>query len=180
MDLTKDFEIIRFSGSLPSNTLKNLYSLNQKNTPEVGSINSLESFGSLLDKSSINLLIEYKKQPIGFVICFRENLEYESLNYKFFNKTKDKFLYIDRVVINSHYRRAGLGMSLYKYLDKEASKEFLPICCEVNSIPLNQISLNFHAKNGFIEIGERDFKDHSVKYLMKYSTSCINAMELSD
>ena len=56
---------------------------------------------------------------------------------------------------------------LYKHLDKEASKELLPICCEVNSIPLNQISLNFHAKNGFIEIGKRDFKDHSVKYLIK-------------
>ncbi|NDH59618.1 MAG: GNAT family acetyltransferase, partial [Proteobacteria bacterium] len=26
---------------------------------------------------------------------------------------------------------------------------------------------NFHAKNGFIKVGERDFKDHSVRYLQK-------------
>ena len=167
MDLTKDFEIINFSRSIPSNTLENLYSLNQENIPEVGSIRSLESFASLLDRSSINLLIKYKKQVIGFVICFRENLEYESLNYKFFNGSKQKFLYIDRVVIKSDYRRMGFGTRVYKFLDEIAAKESLPICCEVNSIPLNQISLNFHAKNGFIKVGEKEFKNHSVDYLEK-------------
>ena len=167
MDLSKGFEIIQFDGSLSRNILESLYSLNQENTPEVGSIGSVESFTSLLDKSSLNLLIKYKKQPIGFVICFRENLEYESLNYKFFNETKKNFLYIDRVVIKSQYRRMGVGTKVYKYLDGVAAKELLPICCEVNSIPLNQISLNFHAKNGFVEVGEKDFKDHSVRYLTK-------------
>ena len=167
MNLSKGFEIIKFSRSSPSNTLENLYKLNQENTPEVGSIRSYESFASLLDISYVNLLIEYKKQPIGFVICFRENLEYESLNYKFFNDTKQKFLYIDRVVIQSDYRRMGFGTRVYKYIDELAAKETLPICCEVNLIPLNQISLNFHAKNGFIKVGERDFKDYSVRYLQK-------------
>jgi predicted GNAT superfamily acetyltransferase len=167
VDLSKGFEIIKFSRSLPSNTLENLYKLNQENTPEVGSIESYEVFASLLDISSINLLIEYKKQPVGFVICFRENLEYESLNYKFFNEIKQKFLYIDRVVIKSDYRRMGIGTHVYRYIDGIAAKESLPICCEVNSIPLNQISLNFHSKNGFIKVGERKFKDHSVDYLEK-------------
>lgn len=167
MDLAKDFEISKFSRSFPSNTLENIYSLNQENTPEVGSIRSLESFALLLDRSSINLLISYKKQVIGFVICFRENLEYESLNYKFFNGSKQKFLYIDRVVIKSDYRRMGFGTRVYKFLDEIAAKESLPICCEVNSIPLNQISLNFHAKNGFIKVGEKEFKNHSVDYLEK-------------
>ena len=167
MDLTKDFEITKFDRSLPTNTLKNLYLLNQENTPEVGSIRNFESFVSLFYRSSINLLIEYKQQPIGFVICFRENLKYESLNYKYFNEIKKKFIYIDRVVIKSDYRRMGLGTRVYKYIDEVAAKESLPICCEVNSIPLNQISFNFHAKNGFIKVGERDFEDHSVRYLEK-------------
>jgi predicted GNAT superfamily acetyltransferase len=167
VDLYKGFEIIKFNRSSPSHTLESLYKLNQENTPEVGSIRSYKSFTSLLDISSINLLIEYKKQSIGFVICFRENLEYESLNYKFFNEIKQKFLYIDRVVIQSDYRRMGFGTRVYKYIDEVAAKESLQICCEVNLIPLNQISLNFHAKNGFTKVGERDFKDHSVRYLQK-------------
>ena len=167
MDLTKDAEIIKFGKSLSSSTLENLYSLNQENTPEVGSIESIKYFVSLLSKSTINLLIKHKNQPIGFIVCFRENSEYQSLNYKYFDQKKEKFLYIDRVVIKSHYRRMGLGTKVYNYIDEVAAKEKLPICCEVNSIPLNQISLDFHAKNGFIEVGGRDFKDHSVKYLMK-------------
>ena len=162
-----EFEVIQFDGRLSKNILKSLYSLNQENTPEVGSIKNSESFASLLDRSFINLLILYKKQTIGFVICFRENLEYESLNYKFFNETKQRFLYIDRVVIKSDYRRMGFGTRVYRYIDEIAAKESLPICCEVNSIPLNQISLNFHSKNGFIKVGERKFKDHSVDYLEK-------------
>ena len=113
MDLSKGFEIIKFNRSSPSHTLENLYKLNQENTPEVGCIKSYESFVSLLNISSINLLIAYKKQPVGFVICFRENLEYESLNYKFFNETRQKFLYIDRVVIKSDYRRMGFGTRVY-------------------------------------------------------------------
>ena len=162
-----EFEVIQFDGRLSKNILESLYSLNQENTPEVGSIKNSESFASLLDRSFINLLILYKKQTIGFVICFRENLEYESLNYKFFNEIKQKFLYIDRVVIKSDYRRMGFGTRVYRYIDEIAAKESLPICCEVNSIPLNQISLNFHSKNGFIKVGERKFKDHSVDYLEK-------------
>jgi predicted GNAT superfamily acetyltransferase len=167
VDLTKDFEITKFDRSLPTNTLKNLYLLNQENTPEVGSIRGFESFVSLLLRSSLNLLIKFKQQPIGFVICFREKIKYESLNYKYFNEVKQKFIYIDRVVIKSDYRRMGLGTRVYKYIDEVAANESLPICCEVNSIPLNQISLNFHAKNGFIKVGERDFTDHSVTYLQK-------------
>ena len=89
------------------------------------------------------------------------------MNYKFFNEIKQKFLYRDRVVIQSDYRRMGFGTRVYKYIDEVAAKESLQICCEVNSIPLNQISLNFHAKNGFTKVGERDFKDHSVRYLQK-------------
>ena len=121
--------------------------------------------------SSLNLLIKYKNKIAGFIICFRENSEYESLNYKYFTQNKEKFLYIDRVVIKSHYRRMGLGTTVYKYLDEAAAKESLSICCEVNSIPLNQTSLNFHAKNGFIEVGEKNFHDHSVKYFEKIYTN---------
>ena len=148
--------------------LKNLYSLNQENTPEVGSIEDIRSFSKLFELSSTSLLVEIKDQIIGFIICFRENSIYASENYKFFNNNKDKFIYIDRVVIKSGFRRMGIGTKIYKHLDELASKDLLPICCEVNSVPKNEISLNFHIKNGFAEVGERDFYNHSVKYFEKY------------
>ena len=62
----------------------------------------------------------------------------------------------------------GFGTQLYRYLDELAFKYFLPVCFEVNSVPKNEISLNFHIKNGFTEVGEKNFHDHSVKYFEKY------------
>ena len=61
----------------------------------------------------------------------------------------------------------GLGTMMYKYLDGVAGKDILPICCEVNSAPRNEISINFHIKNGFKEVGQKDFEDHSVIYYIK-------------
>lgn len=161
-------KISKLTEGLSSKLLENLYSLNQENTPEVGSLNDAKSFRKLLELSSTSLLIEYKNQVIGFMICFRENSVYGSENYKFFNDKKEKFIYIDRVVIKSGFRRMGFGTEIYKHIDEAASKNFLPICCEVNSMPRNEISINFHIKNGFTEVGEKNFFDHSVKYFEKY------------
>ena len=168
MNQIHHLKVTKLTKNLSSKLLENLYYLNQENTPEVGSIDDIESFGKLIELSSTSLLAEYKDQIIGFIICFRENSIYGSENYKFFNNKKDKFIYIDRVVIKTGFRRMGFGAHMYRLLDELASKDLLPICCEVNSFPKNEISLNFHTKNGFAEVGKRDFHDHSVKYFEKY------------
>ena len=80
---------------------------------------------------------------------------------------EDKFLYIDRLVINESYRRRGAGSYLYDHLDELAKKEGIPLCCEVNILPRNEISLSFHYKKGFKDDGECHFEDHSVRYLKK-------------
>ena len=144
-----------------------LYSLNQENRPEVGDLKSVNELTKLIEMSAINFFVLEDEEIIGFVICFREASNYHSLNYKFFSDSEDKFLYIDRVVIKKEYRRAGAGTLLYAHLSKVANLEDLPICCEVNTKPLNQISLDFHSKNKFVEVGECDFDDHSVIYLKK-------------
>ena len=167
MNQIHHLKVTKLTKNLSSKLLENLYSLNQENTPEVGSLENIESLSRLFELSSISLLVELEDEIIGFIICFRENSIYGSENYKFFNSKKDKFIYIDRVVIKSGFRRMGFGTQLYRYLDELAFKDFLPICCEVNSLPKNQISLNFHTKNGFTEVGEKNFHDHSVKYFEK-------------
>jgi len=168
VNLTHHLKVTKLTKNISSKLLENLYSLNQQNTPEVGSIDDIESFRKLFELSSTSLLAEYKDQIIGFIICFRENSIYASENYKFFNNKKDRFIYIDRVVIKSGFRRMGFGTRIYRLLDELASIDLLPICCEVNSFPKNDISINFHTKSGFAEVGERDFHDHSVKYFEKY------------
>ncbi len=144
-----------------------LYSLNQENRPEVGNLESIHELTKLIEMSAINFFVLEDEEIIGFVICFREASNYHSLNYKFFSDSEDKFLYIDRVVIKKEYRRMGAGTLLYNHLSKVAKLEDLPICCEVNTKPRNQTSLNFHSKNKYVEVEERHFDDHTVVYLKK-------------
>lgn len=160
-------KILSIKQSFSKEFLEDIYRLNQENTPEVGSLPSAQSLQELIKISSNTFYFSKNDELIGFIICFRENSVYGSENYKFFNKNKKKFIYIDRVVVKDGYRRMGFGTKFYKYLDKVASEQLLPICCEVNSIPRNEISMNFHINNGFKEVGKRDFQDHSVKYFEK-------------
>ena len=164
MDINK---ILGIKQPISKELLEDIYRLNQENTPEVGSLPSAQSLQELIKISSNTFYFSKNDELIGFIICFRENSVYGSENYKFFNKNKKKFIYIDRVVVKDGYRRMGFGTKFYKYLDNVASEQLLPICCEVNSIPRNEISMNFHINNGFKEVGKRDFQDHSVKYFEK-------------
>ena len=167
MNLQPSSEITTFIDTPDQKTLEILYFLNQENTPEVGSLPSVEALRSLIQLSTINFYVLSGKNIIGFAICFRENSEYQSLNYKFFSDSEEKFLYIDRVVIKEGFRREGAGTKLYNNLSMFAKKESMPLCCEVNTFPKNEISLNIHAKNGFSRVGSQNFDDHSVDYLKK-------------
>ena len=153
--------------SIHDERLQKIYELNQANTPEVGSLESKDDLSKLVELSTYNLLILKGDEVAGFIICMREGSAYGSENYKFFSKKLKKFLYVDRVAIEKNYRREGLGKAIYDDIFIQARKESLPIALEVNTQPINQPSLNFHAKLGFDRIGEKDFNDHSVAYFIK-------------
>ena len=147
--------------------LQSIYDLNQANTPEVGSLESMQHLKQLIDFSAYNLLALKEDEIVGFIICMREGSAYGSENYKFFTQRLKKFLYVDRVAIDERHRRAGLGKAIYEDIFTHASNDNLPIALEVNTQPVNQPSLNFHEKMGFDRIGAKDFDDHSVAYFIK-------------
>ena len=167
MSATKNIELSIFTEAPDKETLDILYSLNQDNTPEVGELGSVNDLSELIRMSTINFYVIKENSVIGFVICFRENSDYKSPNYNYFKSKEKNFLYIDRVVIQKGYRRRGVGSYLYDNLYDLVNRENIPLCCEVNIIPKNEISLNFHYKKGFKDNGEHHFRDHSVKYLKK-------------
>jgi len=146
---------------------QSIYDLNQANTPEVGSLESIQHLKQLIEFSSYNLLVLKEDEIVGFIICMREGTAYESENYKFFTQRLKKFLYVDRVAIDEQHRRAGLGKAIYEDIFVQAISDSLPIALEVNTQPVNQPSLNFHEKMGFDRIGAKDFDDHSVAYFIK-------------
>ena len=160
-------KIIQITTVPENKILKQLYSLNQDNVPNLGTLSSEAELAKLIEMSHICMYVLSVDEIIGFAVCFRELSKYHSLNYKFFNERETKFMYVDRIAIKEGHANSGLGSNLYKKLYKLSALKLLPICCEVNTLPVNQISLNFHYKNGFEAVGEYDFDDHSVVYLKK-------------
>ena len=155
------------NGAYDKNRLQDIYLINQDNVPAVGSLESIDKMKELLSISSYHSVLLLNKNVIGFSICFREGTSYWSENYKYFTQGLKNFLYIDRIAIDQNYRREGLGKSMYKDIFSSASHENLRVTAEVNTKPMNQISLDFHNNMGFKQIGERQFDDHDVVYLIK-------------
>ena len=155
------------NGAYDKNRLQDIYLINQDNVPAVGSLESIDKMKELLSISSYHSVLLLDKNVIGFSICFREGTSYWSENYKYFTQGLKNFLYIDRIAIDQNYRREGLGKSMYKDIFSNASHENLRVTAEVNTKPMNQISLDFHNNMGFKQIGERQFDDHDVVYLIK-------------
>ena len=170
-----EYNIQSFSSNSDINLLNEIYLLNQSNTPEVGSLDSVDHLQNLLQMSLLNLFVSNNEEMIGFIICFKENSNYSSKNYKFFSKREKKFLYIDRVAIAEKYRRKGLGKILYNKLENLCIENKIPLCCEVNTFPMNKPSIDFHKNLGFIEVGDMTFTQNegsrsgkgSVVYLKK-------------
>ena len=160
-------KIIQIKSMPEPKIIKELYSLNQDNVPALGSLSTETELEELIKLSDTSMYIFSNNEIIGFLVCFRERSKYHSPNYIFFNNNESKFMYVYRIAIKQNNINKGLGSLLYNKLYKLAALKQLPICCEVNTIPINQISLNFHYKNNFKPVGGYDFDDHSVVYLKK-------------
>lgn len=95
-------------------------------------------------------------EALGFVLTLPPGCAYESLNYRWFSARYEKFLYVDRIVVDTDQRGLGLGRLLYDAVAMEARRRGLErVCCEVNLKPRNEGSLRFHDRHGFHEVGRQ-------------------------
>ena len=158
-------ELIDLKINQDEEIFSSFYEINQQQVPKVGSV-SLEEFINLIEISNISYGIIKKGTCLGFVICLRENTNYQSINYKFFQKRHNKFFYIDRIAIDNKFQSRGIGSTFYDKLISIKHKFNIPICAEVNIDPPNELSINFHKKHGFVEITESTIKEgYSVVYV---------------
>lgn len=107
----------------------------------------------LIELSAISVVVEDTKQIAGFLLAFTQDVQYESVNYEWFNRHFDAFLYIDRIVISDQFRGKGIASKLYEYAQDWAIDNTLPsIFAEIDLMPPNDPSLLFHQKMGFKEL----------------------------
>ena len=93
-------------------------------------------------------------EVIGFLLVMSEASDYDGDNFRWFVERYDRFLYVDRVVIDQAYTGQGVGSALYGDLIEFAATQGCPaLCCEINVSPPNPVSHAFHAHFGFKEVG---------------------------
>lgn len=124
-----------------------------------------ERLEKFVESAELFLVAEVNGEQAAFMIVLREGLEfYDSENYRWFSKNYDQFLYIDRVVIDEHYRGMGIGRKLYQEVFHHALLTEIPfVTAEIDIIPYNEASLKFHKAMGFREVGVQVIRNNTVK-----------------
>ena len=92
----------------------------------------------------------------AFLLVLDQDADYDSPNFLWWKERRERFLYVDRVVVAATAKGRGLGRQLYAHAMDEARRlGFDRIVCEINIDPPNAGSVAFHAALGFSPAGEQ-------------------------
>nr|WP_245344485.1 GNAT family N-acetyltransferase [Asticcacaulis solisilvae] len=92
----------------------------------------------------------------AFLLVLDHDADYDSPNFLWWKERRDRFLYVDRVVVAATAQGRGLGRQLYAHAVDEARRlGFERIVCEINIDPPNPGSVAFHTALGFTPAGEQ-------------------------
>ena len=130
--------------------LTTVLALNNAAIPHVNELDG-ESMRDLLAKATVCAVAERLAGVAGAVIAFRPGAAYESANYRWFSDNYEDFLYVDRIIVSEDERGSGIGRAFYDRL--WADEQPPRITCEVNEVPPNPGSMEFHRALGFEQVG---------------------------
>lgn len=118
---------------------------------------TMEKLKHLNEECEIHLVAVEDEKVLAFCLAFREGANYDSINYLWFKNHYKNFLYIDRVVVDVNEREKGLGNRIYEEIFKRGKEyKIQVITAEIDISPPNPVSLEFHKKFGFHEVGKQD------------------------
>ena len=129
--------------------------LNNSSVPALNALDAAE-IERLFGLVAAALTAEVDGLFAGFCMAFPQGVDYASLNYGWFSRNYDDFVYLDRIAVDPAYRRLGIGKAFYAHLVERFTGVFAHLLCEVNVRPRNEASLLFHHSIGFREVGQQD------------------------
>jgi hypothetical protein len=132
-----------------------IHAINEGVAPAVSNI-SVDELRRLAMMCCDFSVVPVNLQLAGFMMAMEQGEPYESMNYRWFAERYKKFVYVDRIAVSPAFKGLGIGRALYANIEKFTRKVAPVLTCEVNVIPRNEDSLAFHAKLGFIEVGQQD------------------------
>lgn len=118
---------------------------------------------------------------LAFVVALDPGSDYSSENYRFFEARGTDHLYVDRIVVDESLRGQGIGRLLYDRVFRIARADGrAEVTCEVNVEPPNPLSLAFHARLGFVEVGRQGTKGDSVRVALLAASARTRTIAWSD
>ena len=132
-----------------------IHAINEGAAPAVSNI-TMDELRDLAEMCCDCSVVTLNGQIAGFMMALQQAQPYKSINYQWFAERYQKFVYVDRIAVLPSFKGLGVGRALYSNIQKLARKVAPVLTCEVNVIPRNDASLVFHAKLGFVEVGQQD------------------------
>lgn len=153
----------------PLHNPNTLLTLNNAAIPEVNFLDEAKARW-LVEQALLARLATLNGQVAGVIIVLSDTAGLESDYYGWFIERYRHFMYIDRVIVADWARGQGIASALYQEVEQVAQTQGLAIATEVYSRPPNIVSLNFHRKRGFQEIGLQvsTTEGKTVAKFMKY------------
>ena len=146
--------------------VEQVLALNERNVQALAPMDGgrLVELDGLADRFDI---VEVDGRFGGFVVTFAPGAAYDSENYRWFaDRYGTDFYYLDRIVLDERIRRQGLGTFVYDEVERVAQK-YGRLTLEVNLQPRNDVSLAFHERRGFAEVGRLGDETHLVSLMEK-------------
>lgn len=109
----------------------------------------------LYDIADYFRIAEVDGRVAGFLIAVREHADHDSPNFLWFRERYEQFVYIDRIVVGSGWRRHGLGRVFYCDVQSFAEVRVPYLACEVFLEPRDDATMLFHGTFGFQEVGQQ-------------------------
>ncbi|MEN6369757.1 MAG: GNAT family N-acetyltransferase [Thermotogota bacterium] len=112
---------------------------------------------------SLNLVAVGPDGVIGFVMGFADGAAYDSVNYRWFATRYERFLYLDRMVVAPSFRGCGVGGAFHAAALEYAIASGLDwLVGEIDVDPPNPVSLAYHERLGFVEVGRQTLASGKV------------------
>ena len=133
--------------------LSAIHAINEDSMPGVHTA-SPEQLAAITRESCLALVAEIDGHVAGFCQALSPGARYRSVNYAWFSARYEDFIYLDRVAVALDFRGRGIGSQLYAEVERRTRAHWFTL--EVNLRPRNEGSLRFHARRGFVEVGQQE------------------------
>ncbi len=148
------------------NDLAEVLRLNEAAIPYVNSVDPTKMVW-FSQAAAYFRVAEIEERVAGFLIAIAAGTDYPSQYFDWFCQRYTNFIYIDRIVIAKWAQRQGVGFALYRNLEQYAFASAWILASDVYSDPPNEVSLAFHARYGFAEVG-RQLVENGTKVVTKF------------